>query len=64
MHVSRLRTAGVFRDEEESVSPLYLIEELIGILMPSGARLDLFSNQEVVMQQRVDGNEVGVMFKS
>lgn len=64
MDVSRLCTAGVLRDEEESVSPLYLIQEMIGILMDyaeqfsSNARADLFTNQEDVMQQRVNENEV------
>lgn len=64
VHVSRLCTAGVLRDEEESVSPLYLIEEMIGILMDhaeqstSNAQADLFSNQEDAKKQRVNVNEV------
>lgn len=53
--VSQLGTAGVLRDEEESVSPLYLKREMIGILMDcagqstSNAQTHLFSNQEDVM---------------
>lgn len=62
--VSRLCTAGVLRDEEQSVSPLYLIWEMIGILMAraerstSNARADLSGNQEDVMQQRANVNKV------
>lgn len=62
--VSRLRTAGVLRDEEETVSPLYLIQEMIGILMDhaeqgtSNAQADLFSNQEEVVEHRLNEEKV------
>lgn len=61
--VSQLGTAGVLRDEEESVSPLYLKREMIGILMDcagqstSNAQTHLFSNQEDVMRRWVNVNE-------
>ena len=66
MDVSRLCTAGVLRDEEESVSPplsdtgddwningLRRAEQ-----STSNAQADLFSNQEDVMKQRINVNKV------
>lgn len=55
----------VFWEMKKSLSlPLYLIQEMIGILMDyaeqstSNAQADLFSNQEDVMKQWVNVNKV------